>query len=131
CGGKGGVMESACKGCHDFNGISVGILPSISPDEANQYVTIKIPTNMGENRNFLVVQSSDILICIAGVLGTRIEANYSLKLNKTLITIPKSGGVSEEFYNKYVNNKNYRVFSAKNGIDAVNLAFSLLEKNKI
>ncbi|MHA1230671.1 MAG: TIGR00725 family protein [Candidatus Helarchaeota archaeon] len=132
CGGKGGVMEAACKGCYDNNGISVGILPSIHKDEANKYVKIKIPTNLGEDRNYIVVQSSDALICIAGVFGTRMEADYSLKLNKILITIPKSGGVSKEFAKKYANNKNYKVFVAGNAKDAVGLALLKLkeENNK-
>ena len=94
CGGKGGVMEAACKGVKDFDGISVGILPSIEKTEANKFVTIKIPTNLGEDRNYIVVQSSQVVICIAGQIGTKIEAEYTLKLNKPLITIPKTGGVS-------------------------------------
>ncbi|MHA1380206.1 MAG: TIGR00725 family protein [Candidatus Helarchaeota archaeon] len=94
CGGKGGVMEAACKGVKDAGGISVGILPSIDKNEANEFVTIKIPTNLGENRNYLVVQSSDVVICIAGQVGTRMEAEYTLKLNKPLITLPDTGGTS-------------------------------------
>ncbi len=96
CGGKGGVMEATCKGVKDAGGISVGILPSIDKNEANDYVTIRIPTNLGENRNYLVVQSSDVIICIAGQVGTKMEAEHALKLKKPLITIPKTGGVSLE-----------------------------------
>ena len=101
CGGKGGVMEAVCKGVNDSNGISVGILPSINKAEANKYVTIKIPTNLGENRNYLVVQSSEVVICIAGKEGTRMEAEYTLKLKKPLITIPKTGGTSLAITKEY------------------------------
>ncbi|MHA1300319.1 MAG: TIGR00725 family protein [Candidatus Helarchaeota archaeon] len=94
CGGKGGVMKAACEGVKDAGGISVGILPSIDKKEANEFVTIKIPTNLGENRNYIVVQSSDIIICIAGKIGTRMEAEYTLELGKPLITIPETGGTS-------------------------------------
>lgn len=128
CGGKKGVMEAACRGCHENNGISVGILPSIQRKEANPYATIQIPTNLGENRNYLIVQSSDALVCIAGVIGTRMEATYTLKMNKILITIPKSGGVSKEFGLKYQNDKKYKVFTAKNGKEAVSLAFDKINE---
>lgn len=97
CGGKGGAMEAACKGVHEKKGLSIGILPSIDPKEANEYVKVKIPTNLGENRNYIIIQSAEAVICIGGKTGTRMEAEYSLKLNKPLITIPKSGGVSKEF----------------------------------
>ncbi|NVM04809.1 MAG: TIGR00725 family protein [Candidatus Helarchaeota archaeon] len=100
CGGKGGVMEAVCKGVKDANGISVGILPSIDKNEANDFVTIKIPTNLGEDRNYIVVQSSEIVICIAGQVGTKIEADYTLKLKKPLITIPRTGGISLEITKK-------------------------------
>ncbi|MBD3229341.1 MAG: TIGR00725 family protein [Candidatus Lokiarchaeota archaeon] len=128
CGGKGGVMEAACRGCQANNGISVGILPSIKRKEANPYVTIKIPTNLGEDRNYIVVQSSEVLICVEGAIGTRIEAKYTLKINKILITIPKSGGVSKEFGLKYQNDDNYKVFTAKTGKHAVSLAFEKISE---
>ena len=35
CSGKGGVMEAACKGCNDADGISVAILPSIMNNVTN------------------------------------------------------------------------------------------------
>lgn len=125
CGGKGGVMEAACKGCKENNGWSIGILPSIHREEANPHVTVQIPTNLGEDRNYLIIQSSDVVICIAGAIGTNMEANYAvLKMNKIFVTIPKSGGVSEKFGLKYANDKKHKVFTAKNGKEAVDIAFS-------
>lgn len=103
CGGKGGVMEAVCKGVKEGMGISVAILPSINEEEANEYAFIKIPTNLGENRNYLIIQSAAAVICIGGVKGTRMEAEYTLKLKKPLITIPNTGGVSQEFTEKYPN----------------------------
>ncbi|MHA1269870.1 MAG: TIGR00725 family protein [Candidatus Helarchaeota archaeon] len=128
CGGKGGVMEAACKGCYDNKGLSIGILPSINREEANQYVSIQIPTNLGENRNYIIVQSSDAIICISGVMGTLIEAEYTIKLNKILVTIPGTGGVAKDIYEKYVNDKKYKVFGVKNGKEAVSLAISKIRK---
>ena len=53
CGGRGGVMEAACKGAKEENGLTIGILPE-SKEEANEFVDIAIPTGIGHKRNFLV-----------------------------------------------------------------------------
>ncbi|MGF3554034.1 MAG: TIGR00725 family protein, partial [Thermoplasmatota archaeon] len=42
CGGRGGVMEAACKGAKQEHGLTIGILP-FSKDEANDFVDIAIP----------------------------------------------------------------------------------------
>ena len=44
CGGRGGVMEAAARGAKKAGGITVGILPGVSRDEANPYIDIAIPT---------------------------------------------------------------------------------------
>ncbi len=123
CGGKGGVMEAVCKGVKEVNGLSVGILPSINKNEANEFVTIKIPTNLGEDRNYLVVQSSEIVICIAGQVGTKMEAEYTLKLKKPLITIPKTGGISLNITKKYPES----VYPVKNAKDAIKKILDLIK----
>ena len=118
-------MEAACKGMKDGGGICVGILPSIDKNEANEYVTIRIPTNLGEDRNYLVVQSSDVIICIAGKVGTKMEAEYALKLKKPLITIPKTGGVSLEITKKHED----KVFPAKNSMEVINKVLELVKSH--
>jgi uncharacterized protein (TIGR00725 family) len=64
CGGLGGVMEQACRGCKDGGGVSIGVLPGSERLDANQYVTYALATGMGEMRNFLVVRLSDVLISV-------------------------------------------------------------------
>jgi len=45
CGGRGGVMETVCKGAKEEGGITVGILTTYTGEDANPYVDIKV--NMG------------------------------------------------------------------------------------
>ncbi|MFX1295663.1 MAG: TIGR00725 family protein [Promethearchaeota archaeon] len=118
CGGKGGVMEAVCRGVQKYFGISVGILPSISRSEANKYVMIKIPTNLGEDRNYIIIQSVQAVICISGAIGTRMEAEYTLARNVPLITIPKSGGTSKKMAEEFPN----EVIIAEDALDAVKKA---------
>jgi uncharacterized protein (TIGR00725 family) len=80
CGGMGGVMEAACKGAHDKDGVTVGIVPDTG--NGNSYLDVVIRTGFGHARNVLVVQSSDAVIAIGGGYGTLSEIAIALKLNK-------------------------------------------------
>ena len=39
CGGLSGVMEAASKGAAEAGGTVIGVLPTLSPADANPYVT--------------------------------------------------------------------------------------------
>jgi len=80
CGGMGGVMEAACKGAHDKDGVTVGIVPDTG--NGNSYLDVVIRTGLGHARNVLVVQSADAVIAIGGGYGTLSEIAIALKLNK-------------------------------------------------
>ncbi len=85
CGGRGGVMEAVCKGAKDGGGISIGILPSYTGEEANPFVDIKIKTGMNWNRNPIVVASGDMVIAIGGHWGTLSEIAYAMILGKYVV----------------------------------------------
>ena len=85
CGGLGGVMEAAAKGCTEAGGMTVGILPGLEKTSANTYIKIPLPTGLGEGRNLLVVRASDVLISVAGGYGTLSEIALALKINKPVI----------------------------------------------
>jgi uncharacterized protein (TIGR00725 family) len=90
CGGLGGVMEQACRGCKEAGGVSLGILPGSKRQEANPYVSYAITTGMGEMRNFLVVRCSDVLIAISGEHGTLSEIAIALKEKKKVVALRPS-----------------------------------------
>jgi uncharacterized protein (TIGR00725 family) len=87
CGGRGGVMEAACKGAVEKGGITVGILPGEQVEEANPYVTIPIATGMGIGRNILIARTADVLVAIDGKYGTLSEMAFALQLGKPVITL--------------------------------------------
>lgn len=82
CGGGEGVMEAVSKGVEVEQGMCVGLLKSISMDEANPYLTIPILTNMGISRNALLAYNCDAAVAISGQYGTLSEIAYALQLNK-------------------------------------------------
>jgi uncharacterized protein (TIGR00725 family) len=70
CGGLGGVMEAACRGAAAAGGTSIGLLPGSSAAAANEYVTVALPTGLGEMRNALLVRCADAVVAIGCSSGT-------------------------------------------------------------
>ncbi|MDI6891695.1 MAG: TIGR00725 family protein [Actinomycetota bacterium] len=87
CGGLGGVMEAACKGAKSKAGLTLGILPSEDRKQANPYVDVAVPTDLGEARNALVVRAADVLIAVGGEFGTLSEIALALKIGKPVVGI--------------------------------------------
>ncbi len=85
CGGLQGVMEGAARGCSEAGGMVLGILPGLDKRSANPYITVPIPTGLGDGRNLLVVRSSDILVAVEGGYGTLSEIALALKAGKPVI----------------------------------------------
>lgn len=87
CGGMGGVMEAACRGAKSAGGMTVGILPTASKEEANPFVDIAIPTNMGVARNAIIIQAADAAIAVGGSYGTLSEMAFALHKGIPLVSV--------------------------------------------
>ncbi len=87
CGGLGGVMEAASKGCSAAGGEVIGILPGPAAEDANRHVTLAIPTNMGHARNVIIAHTAQAVIAIEGEYGTISETAISLKLGKKVFVL--------------------------------------------
>jgi hypothetical protein len=128
CGGRGGVMEAACKGAKENNGLTIGILP-YSKDEANKYIDIAIPTTIGNFRNFLVANSGDVIIAIGGRWGTLNEIAISMIYKKPLILIKGTGGCVEEIVNGCImQNIESDYFVVDSAEEAINKAIEIFGK---
>jgi len=115
CGGLGGVMEGAAKGAKEAKGITVGILPGDSKEEANPYIDIPIVTGIGESRNLVVVRTSDAIIALPGKYGTLSELSFALKLEKPVVGI-STWDISE------------RIAKTRDAKQAVELVLDLVKK---
>jgi uncharacterized protein (TIGR00725 family) len=113
CGGMGGVMESACRGFVEERlrlggvecGVTIGILPGEFKSEANPYVDVIVPTAMGMMRNVIVVQTSDLLVSVAGGSGTLNEIAAGWQKGKTLIAMSATGGWSAELAGRLIDGR--------------------------
>lgn len=86
-GGRGGVMAAACQGAAEAGGTTVGILPGTDRAEANQWVTVAIPTGLGELRNGLIARTADVMIAVGGAYGTLSEIALALKIGIPVLGI--------------------------------------------
>jgi uncharacterized protein (TIGR00725 family) len=94
-GGLSGAMEAAAKGAKAAGGLTIGVLPGFSPQDANPYIDLPIVTGLSEARNIIIVQTADVLIAVGGGSGTLSEIAFALKFHKPIISLA-SWHVAEE-----------------------------------
>lgn len=121
CGGLTGVMEACCRGAKEAGGLTIGILPGTSGQDANPYVDIAIPTGIGEARNLVIIRSSHTVIAIGGGYGTLSEMAFALKLKVPVI------GLKTWDLNK-INKEDVNIIPASSAKEAVEKA--ILERGR-
>ncbi len=87
CGGLTGVMEAACRGAREADGVAIGIVPGNSVDEANPYCTHVVATGIGHARNLAVVSSGEAVIAIGGEWGTLSEIGFARAIGRTVVAL--------------------------------------------
>ena len=85
CGGRGGVMEAACRGAKSAGGLTIGVLPGTSRSAANAYVDIPIVTGIGEARNAIITRTAQAVIAIGGSYGTLSEIAFARGFGTPLV----------------------------------------------
>ena len=86
-GGLGGVMEAACRGAFAQGGQTIGLLPGSDRSAGNEYLSVALPTGLGEMRNGLVVRVCDAVIAIGGSWGTWSEIALAKRTGKPTVVI--------------------------------------------
>jgi uncharacterized protein (TIGR00725 family) len=103
CGGLGGVMEAACQGAYEHDGITIGILPTDDTYEANPYVQVPVATGFGIGRNVVIARTADVLIAVGGSYGTLSEIALALNIGKRVVhlqswDLDQAGAVDPDLY---------------------------------
>jgi uncharacterized protein (TIGR00725 family) len=91
CGGMGGVMEAASRGCSEAGGTVIGIIPTEHAADANRHISIPVVTGFGEGRNIIIVRSAHAVIAIGGSYGTLSEIALALRLDIPVIGVAYLG----------------------------------------
>lgn len=96
CGGRYGLMEAVCRGAREsekyYFGCTIGIIPSENVKEANPFCDTIIPTGIGIARNKIVVNTSDIVVAVAGGSGTLSEISFAWQSGKPIICCTRFEG---------------------------------------
>lgn len=87
CGGLDGVMAAAARGAAGAGGLTVGVLPGRDAGDANPWISLPLPTGMGEGRNVLVVRFADAVIAIGGEWGTLSEVALARKIGVPVVLL--------------------------------------------
>ncbi|MEU1628026.1 TIGR00725 family protein [Streptomyces sp. NPDC020096] len=87
CGGLGGVMEAACRGVQSRGGTAVGLLPGRDRAAGNPFLSVALPTGLGELRNGLVVAACDAAIAVGGGWGTLSEIALAMRTGKPTVVV--------------------------------------------
>jgi len=87
CGGLTGVMEAVSRGASEAGGVVLGVLPTLSPADANPHVTHAVATGIGHARNLAVVASGDAVIALGGEWGTLSEIAFARRLEKPVVSL--------------------------------------------
>ncbi len=131
-GGLEGVMEASCRGAKEERGLTIGILPGREFTSGNDYLKVKILTNMQEGRNYLTGLSCHGCIVIGGSEGTLCEAKVVYDGRGPVVCVENSGGTADyllQYGFPSMRPKQFKIYSAKNGFSAVDLLVKLLVEN--
>lgn len=91
CGGGLGVMTAVCRGAQAAGGRTVGLLPGGDRASGNPYLSVALPTGLGEGRNVLLVRASDALVAVGGGFGTLSEIALGLRMGLPVIGLATWG----------------------------------------
>ena len=86
-GGLGGVMRAASRGARSAGGQTIGILPGTDASDANEYVSIPLPTGLGVVRNLVVVTAADAVVAVGGRHGTLSEIGLALRMGRHVVAL--------------------------------------------
>lgn len=128
-GGRGGIMEAVSRGAKRAGGLTIGILPGFTKEEANRYIDIVIPTGIGWARNQIVVLSGDVVIAIGGGSGTLSEIAYAWMYNKPIIAVVGFGGWSEKLAGRKIDDRRPdKIYVARSVDDVISIVKRIINQ---
>lgn len=124
----------ASRGAKKIGGTTVGITYGLEKNIWNKDSTdIIISTGLerGGGREFVLINSCDVIITIAGGSGTLTEIAMAYQLNIPVIALVGFGGWTDKLANTFIDKRNrLKIISVKNPSEAVNEAIRLVN-NKL
>ncbi len=110
-GGKGGIMEAACRGAKSENGITVGVVRGKDRNTSNEFVDVEVVSGMdGCGEESMLILMCDALIGVGGGAGTLQELAIAYRNAKLTILIDTVPGWSRSLSGKYLDGRKTTLF---------------------
>jgi len=126
------LSTAAARGAKKADGITLGVTYGKGKnifDKENTDVLVVTGIERGGGREFVLINSCDAIICIAGGSGTLSEITIAYQLNIPIVVIKGTGGWSEKLANTYLDErKRLKIEAVNTPEDAVELALKLAKK---
>lgn len=124
------LSTAAARGAKSVGGMTVGVTYGKGKDiwdkEGTTDVIICSGLERGGGREFVLVNSCDVIIIISGGSGTLTEAAIAYQLNIPIVALAGSGGWADKLADIYIDErKRLKVVGAKTPEEAVAIAFKL------
>ena len=133
CGGLSGVMEAICKGVKQENGFTIGIIPFVEKNKANEYVDLVIPCPFSQARNIVVVLTGDVCLAISGKAGTLSEICFAWIYQKPIVALSSVTGWSSKIANQKLDDRRndmiYGVETPQGAIEKIKELMNKKHKN--
>lgn len=129
CGGKGGVMEAACRGAKDKNGITVGVIGGNKRNRSNKYIDIEVVSgfvNCGEDA--IIISMTDGIIAIGGGSGTLQEIATAYRNKKPIVVLKGTEGWTQQLGGTYLDERRLtKIEVAETPAEAVELLITRIK----
>lgn len=132
CGGKGGIMEAACKGAKSLGGITVGIVSGNIRNSCNKFVDVEVLSGMNNcAEESIIISMSDALIILGGGAGTLQEISIAYRNNKPMVALTNIQGWGKKLAGRYLDYRNkVKIQEAQSCEQAIDLVFNKLLSSK-
>lgn len=129
------LSTAAARGAKKYNGITIGVTYDKGKkifDKKNTDICIVTGMQRGGGREFVLVNSCDVIICVSGGSGTLTEIAIAYQSNIPIIVINKSGGWSEKLAGQFIDNRQrVKCTVASTPKEAVKKAIELARKKEL
>jgi len=123
------LSTASARGAKKAGGLTIGVTYNKSKDVFDKnYLDIVIATGLerGGGREFVLVNSCDVIIAIGGGSGTLTEIAIAYQSNIPIISLMGYGGWSDKLADSFLDNRKRRkIIGVKNAEEAVSLAILL------
>ncbi|MFA5154987.1 MAG: TIGR00725 family protein [Patescibacteria group bacterium] len=124
------LSTAASRGAKSLQGLTVGITYGKDKDiwdkEGNTDIIVATGLERGGGREFVLVNSCDVIIIVSGGSGTLTEAAIAYQLNIPVIALTGTGGWADKLADTYLDERQrFKIISADTPQEAVALAIKL------